>query len=88
MYIDSQCNVVNPRDGSPGRVKPGQMNVFQPMRPIGDYYRDQATSINLDKVEQEYGATGGDKNILRNKILNDKTVKVQMEFENLMNDMV
>jgi len=58
------------------------------MRPIGDYYRDQATSINLDKVEQEYGATGGDKNILRNKILNDKTVKVQMEFENLMNDMV
>lgn len=89
MYIDSQCNVVNPRDGSPGRVKPGQMNVFQPMRPLGDYYRDQATSINLEKVEQEYGATAGkDRNLLRNQVLNDKTVKVQLEFEKLMNEMV
>jgi len=59
------------------------------MRPIGSYYEDQATSINLDKVEQEYGAsTGRDRNVLRNKLLNDKTIEVQLEFEKLMNEMV
>jgi len=65
------------------------MNVFQPMRPLGDYYKEQATSINLEKVEQEYGSgSARDRNILRNQELNDKTVKVQLEFEKLMNEMV
>lgn len=65
------------------------MNVFQPMRPLGEYYREQATSINLDKVEQEYGAgSARDRNILRNQDLNEKTVQVQLEFEKLMNEMV
>lgn len=30
IYVDSNINVVSPSRNSPGKVKPGQMNLFNP----------------------------------------------------------
>lgn len=94
LYIEETVNVVNPgKRGSPGKVKPGQMNLFNPAGQknleisYGGGSPGRTNRSFLGSVQNILASDGPDRVRMRNADLQKKTEEVQNEFDQLMNEM-
>lgn len=101
MYIESTVNVVSPGKNSPQKIRPGQMNLFNPkgQENLSVHHRAQKymkqnedenedpTERSVDKIRSIFNDEGG-KGKIRNENLQKKTEAIQDEFEQLMTEMV
>ena len=75
LYVDSTVNVVNPTSNSPPKIKPGQMNLFNPkgqknlqvqlegMQRSNSPQMTSGTERSVDKIASIYNDQGGNAKI-------------------------
>jgi len=93
LYIESTVNVVNAGGkNSPSKIRPGQMNLFNPKGQKSLTYQPRSpqkqeetdpTERSVDKIKSIFNDEGG-KGKIRNEDLQKKTEAIQKEFEDLM----